>query len=202
MKPLLFLTADYANITRDGKLNVMGIFNDVFSYNFPTRHPSIYLVGKLGAELEEYGQIRHFTIKLLDEDTNQIMDVAGQFVIPKSESSRRPEVNLILELKDVVFPKAGVYQFVLLIEKNRECELSLYVNQIEAPNWKMADLESLYEGFGFIIKHGQNHDIVKHPNFPHLRSTLPRHIQLAKGHVEYAVKLVDKLSELQKQSEG
>ncbi len=26
MRPLLFLTADYANVTSDGKLNVMGIF--------------------------------------------------------------------------------------------------------------------------------------------------------------------------------
>ena len=69
-------------------------------------------------------------------------------------------------------------------------------------NWKRADLDTLYEGFGFIITHGGNHDIVKHPNFPQLRATLPRHRQLAKGYVEFAVKLVDKLLELQKESEG
>lgn len=69
-------------------------------------------------------------------------------------------------------------------------------------NWKRADLDSLYEGFGFVIKHGGNHDIIKHPNFPQLRATLPRHRQLAKGYVEFAVKLVDQLLELQKESEG
>ncbi len=69
-------------------------------------------------------------------------------------------------------------------------------------NWKRADLDTLYEGFSFIITHGGNHDIVKHPNFPQLRATLPRHRQLAKGYVEFAVKLVDKLLELQKESEG
>lgn len=116
MKPLLFLAADYANITGDGKLNVMGIFNDIFSFNFPARHSSMHLVGKLGAELGEYGQTRNFTIKLLDEDGN--------------------------------------------------------------------------------------HDVVKHPKFPQLRATLPRHRQLAKGYVEFAVKLVDRLLELQKESEG
>ena len=64
-------------------------------------------------------------------------------------------------------------------------------------NWKRADLDKLYEGFGFIISHGANHDIVKHPDFPQLRTTLPRHRELAKGYVEYAVKLVDGLLELQ-----
>lgn len=69
-------------------------------------------------------------------------------------------------------------------------------------NWKRADLDKLYEGFGFAISHGGNHDIVKHPKFPHLRATLPRHRELAKGYVEFAVKLIDRLLELQKESEG
>lgn len=65
-------------------------------------------------------------------------------------------------------------------------------------NWKRADLDALYQGFGFIITHGANHDVVKHPAFPQLRATLPRHRELAKGYVEYAVKLGDRLLELQR----
>ena len=133
MKPLLFLAADYANITGDGKLNVMGVFNDIYSFNFPARHSTMHLVGKLGAELGEYEQTRNFTIKLLNEDGNPLMDISGQFQIPKGERGRKPEVNLILELKDVVFPNPGIYQFVILVEKDYKCDLSLYVNKIEAP---------------------------------------------------------------------
>lgn len=66
-------------------------------------------------------------------------------------------------------------------------------------NWKRADLDKLYEGFGFVITHGGNHDIVKHPNSPELRTTLPRHRELAKGYVEFAVKLIDRILELQKE---
>ena len=133
MKPLLFLAADYANITGEGKLNVMGIFNDIYSFNFPARHSSMHLVAKLGAELGEYDQTRNFVVKLLDADAGHIMDVSGKFQIPKGERGRKPEVNIILELKDVVFPNPGIYQFVLLIEKDQKCELSLYVNKIETP---------------------------------------------------------------------
>jgi hypothetical protein len=63
-------------------------------------------------------------------------------------------------------------------------------------NWKRRDLDSLYIGFEFIITHGKKHDIVKHPDYPLLRTTLPRHSKLAKGYVEKAIKLVDKLLEM------
>jgi len=69
-------------------------------------------------------------------------------------------------------------------------------------NWKRADLDRLYEGFGFVVSHGGSHDIVKHPDFPSLRATLPRHRELAKGYVEFAVKLIDRLLELRKESKG
>ena len=48
----------------------------------------------------------------------------------------------------------------------------------------------------FLQENGASHDIVKHLEFPELRATLPRHRELAKGYVEFAVKLVDKLLEL------
>jgi predicted RNA binding protein YcfA (HicA-like mRNA interferase family) len=67
-------------------------------------------------------------------------------------------------------------------------------------NWKRADLDKLYEGFGFVIKHGGSHDIVKHPDHPQLRTTLPRHKSLAKGYVEQAIKLIDQLLEITKES--
>ena len=64
--------------------------------------------------------------------------------------------------------------------------------------WGRRDLDRLYKSFGFHIRHGSAHDIVIHPKYPFLRATLPRHSSLARGYVEYAVKLVDKLMELEK----
>jgi predicted RNA binding protein YcfA (HicA-like mRNA interferase family) len=60
-------------------------------------------------------------------------------------------------------------------------------------DWSSQDLIRLYEGFGFIVTHGASHDIVKHPDYPSLRTTLPRHKFLARGYVEYAIKLIDQL---------
>jgi hypothetical protein len=131
MKPLLFLVADYANITGEGKLNVMGIFNSINSFNFPARHSSMYLIAKLSPEFSEYGQKRSFTILLMDADANHIVEVSGEFDIPKGQDGKKPEVNIMLELKDVVFTKPGRYVFVLLVDKDQMDEIILHVNQIE-----------------------------------------------------------------------
>lgn len=67
--------------------------------------------------------------------------------------------------------------------------------------WKRRDLDDLYEGFGFVITPGGSHDIVKHPDFPQLRTTLPRHSDLAKGYVQFAIKLIDELKTLEQARE-
>jgi hypothetical protein len=133
MKPLLFVAADYANITGDGKLNIMGIFHEIYASSFPARHASMHLIATLGAELGEWNQTRDFTIKLLDEDGNQIMDLTGQIDIPKGERGRKPEVNIILGLNDVIFPKPGTYVFAIFVDKDHKGDLTLFVNQIEKP---------------------------------------------------------------------
>ncbi len=39
---------------------------------------------------------------------------------------------LFIGLNDVVFPKPGTYEFVVLIEKEQKGKLPLYVSQIES----------------------------------------------------------------------
>lgn len=64
--------------------------------------------------------------------------------------------------------------------------------------WKRSDLDRLYTGYGFVLSHGSNHDVFKHPAYPQLITTLPRHnTDLARGYVESAVKLIDRLIDLQ-----
>lgn len=62
--------------------------------------------------------------------------------------------------------------------------------------WKRLDLDRLYLGYDFIIEHRKKHDIAKHPDYPILRTTLPRHREIAKGYVDTAVDIIDQLLEL------
>ena len=66
-------------------------------------------------------------------------------------------------------------------------------------NWKRADLDILYKKYGFEITHRTKHDSVKHPDFPQLRTMLPRHRKIAKAYVRIAVELVTELIRLQEE---
>ncbi|MBA4375272.1 MAG: hypothetical protein C0401_03750 [Anaerolinea sp.] len=57
--------------------------------------------------------------------------------------------------------------------------------------WKRKDIDKLYKAYGFIIINGGKHDIVKHPDYPFLRATLPRHVSVHKVYVETAVTLIN-----------
>jgi hypothetical protein len=63
-------------------------------------------------------------------------------------------------------------------------------------NWTKAELEKLYEAFGFEIVRGTKHEFARHPKFPHLRGTLPNHVSFATGYIRSAVKLIDELNVL------
>ena len=62
--------------------------------------------------------------------------------------------------------------------------------------WRKRDLESLYLGFGFEITAGGKHDKVRHPEFPQLFTSLPRHNKLAQYNVTNAIRPVEKLKSL------
>lgn len=133
MKLLLILAADCANVTDNGKLNVMGIFNQIYAPSFPIRHSSMHLVVKLGAELGEYGETRTLSVQLREPDGKLLFNLSRPVNIPKGDSGIKPEVNAIYELKDIVFPKPGPYQIVVLVDKDYKGDLTLYVNQIQVP---------------------------------------------------------------------
>jgi len=60
--------------------------------------------------------------------------------------------------------------------------------------WNRTKLDSLYVGFGFIIKNGRGpHDKVFHPDYPELFTWLPRHTKLGEYNIDNAIKLIERL---------
>jgi hypothetical protein len=55
------------------------------------------------------------------------------------------------------------------------------------------EIGQLYLAFGFEIRHGAKHDIIKHAELPAFRQTLPRHSRVLITYVRIAVKAVDEL---------
>jgi hypothetical protein len=55
---------DYASISSDGKLNLNGIFEQIFAKSVPARHPQMYLVTKFQLPKGEH----NITITLMQQD--------------------------------------------------------------------------------------------------------------------------------------
>lgn len=129
METLLIVVADYANMTGNGKLNIMGIFNELNPPSYPYSHPSLYLIFKLRAALGEYGTKRIATVKFMDADGHELLSIPQEINIPEIAKGRRPEINGVLALNGLPFPKPGMYNFVLLIDRDAKGEVSIQANE-------------------------------------------------------------------------
>jgi len=131
MEIVTFLAADYANIADHGKLNVMGIFANIYAQIFPAQHPSMFLVIKLRPQLGEYGKERKITILLQDADGKELLSLSNDIKIPEITQGNIPEVNAILQFNNIVFEKPGIYRFVLLVDKDHKGALDIHVSQLD-----------------------------------------------------------------------
>jgi len=61
------------------------------------------------------------------------------------------------------------------------------------------DIERLLKSCGFKKIEGGSHTLYRHPDFPELAATIPRHPEVGTIYVKQAVELVDKLQVLEQQ---
>ena len=59
--------------------------------------------------------------------------------------------------------------------------------------WGQDDFRPLYRRYGFEVIEGARHIVVRHPRFPDLNTTVPRHENLDPTYARTAVSLIDEL---------
>ena len=127
------LLADYANITREGKLNVLGIFQTIGALSFPTAHPQMQLIFMWSADPTESNRERQIEIQLCDSDGKKILGLSGPFRVPQGAPGRVVEGNEILNLNNLVFEKSGTYEFKILIDNDCKYSAPFDVVQVTPP---------------------------------------------------------------------
>ena len=112
----LALLADSANISQEGKLNVLGVFDNITAAEFPTTHPAMVLVVGVTASPAEYGLSRKCRIRLLDADASQLLAIEGDLEVNQPRDlAGRPTVYIPFSLPNITFPHSGDYAFHILI---------------------------------------------------------------------------------------
>ncbi len=123
--------ADYASITREGKLNVLGIFDTINAPTLPMGLPLFYVVVSYEAGAAEFDSIKNVEIVLCDEDGNRILGMNQELKIARPQvKGTMVTANQIAGIVGCQFNKTGSYQFDILVNGDSKKTISLRVNQI------------------------------------------------------------------------
>jgi hypothetical protein len=128
----LALLADYANVTAEGKLNILGIFDRINVMEIPAVHPQMHLILRLEAHPAERNRPHNVEIRLHDPDGETVFDVRGDFV-PQGKAGETIATNQILTLNNLQLAKPGGYTFVVLVNNDLKTEVPLAVEVAPPP---------------------------------------------------------------------
>lgn len=131
MEVNLAVLADYANVSQDGKLNIMGIFQEVNAPSLPFPLPQMYLVMSLSAGPAEFNSQRQIRVVLLRADGQEILGLEGHVQVPEPvRAGSRAYINETIGLAGVQFDQAGDYGFSILIGGDEKATVPLHVNDL------------------------------------------------------------------------
>jgi hypothetical protein len=126
MQVRLALLADYANVTAEGKLNILGVFDRINVHELPAVHPQMHLILRLEAHPAERNRAHNVEIRLHDPDGQTIFEVTGDMV-PQGGPGQTVSTNQILTLNNLQLTKTGGYNFVVLVNNDLKSEVMLEV---------------------------------------------------------------------------
>lgn len=127
----LALLADYALISSDGKLSIMGIFDRIFAHKRPVIHPNMHLVTIFEAERMDVHRKHAVEVELIDSDGKQVFKLGGELTIAEPPSGHQMRFNHIVNLNNVTFKEFGVYDFKIILDGEVRASVALHVSEAQ-----------------------------------------------------------------------
>jgi hypothetical protein len=122
------LVADYAVISQENKLSILGIFDEINPPVLPFVMPQMFLCASLQGEASEAG--REFTMEVLlwDSDGNQIIATERPFRFAPAVRGRTVH-NEVMGVAGLPFSRAGDYGFIIRVNGEERHRVTLHVNE-------------------------------------------------------------------------
>ena len=134
------LLADAANVSREGKLNILGAFDRIYGGQFPLTWPRMVLVTRFVASPAEYGSEKSLEIVTLDADGKRLASASGKMRVPSGQAGRPLKINHVLPMS-ITFPGAGTYSIEILVNGEPKAAVPLEVVLREAKQDGQAEEE-------------------------------------------------------------
>lgn len=106
--------ADYAFLTDNGKIGIIGIFDRIYTKAFPTTHGSMFVVGQV-AEIKNEEALSLVIRKGRNELLVQPFVKNLQAMVSPLKT-----YNFLIGLHNFTFPEAGVYDVVIVSGDGKE----------------------------------------------------------------------------------
>lgn len=123
------ILCDSSNETNDGKLNLFGITEAIYAYQFPAVHREIHLICAFEIEPSDAEVPQIVEVQLIDMDGKQHLGFKSEVVCPPG----RTTLNHRHLLHDLQFPAAGSYEFVVFVQGKRVGSASLGAFEVPRP---------------------------------------------------------------------
>ena len=130
MELSLAVCCDAANVSREGKLNLLGIFNSIHAAEFPCTHPHLALVLRVEARLGEEG-VYPLEIQLVDEDGQQLFDINGQLSLQGAAPGRPMTAQTIMDINNLQLPRPGTFAFEIFLAGHHSRSVAIHAFQSE-----------------------------------------------------------------------
>jgi hypothetical protein len=126
-----FLLCDAAT-DQQGKLNVLGAFDNIFTQKTPVQYPACAVAARIRFEKVEEGE-HSIRIYIMDEDGASVgPKLNGNITVRVPENVGTAVANLILNIHGLEFKRFGKYRIDLAVDGNIQASLPLRVNQVPA----------------------------------------------------------------------
>ncbi len=124
-----FLLCDAAT-EQQGKLNVLGAFDHIWTKQLPAKHPACSIATRIRFENIESGD-HTVKIQIIDQDARSIgPKLEGKIAVRTAPGLDSSVANLILNIQGLEFKTYGTYRIDLAIDGNIRASLPLIVNEV------------------------------------------------------------------------
>jgi hypothetical protein len=128
MNVTLAVLCDFASVTQEGKLNILGVFGEINPPFLPFVMPQMFLVSSLTASAAEQRQ-KHLRVVLLGADGVEIFKAEQDVQLPVPLRPGLPiNVNAIFGIAGLTFQQPGDYAFSIQIGGEEKASVPLHVN--------------------------------------------------------------------------
>lgn len=128
MELLLSLACEDAQARPDGRLDFIGVFDELSAPGFPAAQDRMTVVFVMEWGPGQEGR-QEFTADLVAADDRKVLTIEGHTDVAPAEGSARPKTQLIMPLERVVFPTEGEYRFILTVGETRTTAFTLVVSE-------------------------------------------------------------------------